>query len=193
MKRLLLIGTLLLSATTAQADLLIEPYLGFGISSGENGASPKTEYSQNSPFIGGRLGYQVIGLMAGLDYTKGMEGDFERKTNGSTSKADVDQQTLGLFVGYNLPIMLRAWVSYYLSSKLEFQSSSAVGDQYKGGGYGVGVGFTGLPLVSLNLEYRMLSFDEYKNASTGNTSSLSGNSEIDYNQLMLSVSIPLTL
>lgn len=192
MKRILFALTLF-TCSVANAGLLVEPFVGFNIASGEDGANPKTEYDQSAPFYGARLGYQVMGLMAGLDYTKGMEAELEEKTGSNTSRADVDQQTMGIFVGYNLPVMLRAWVAYHFSSKLEYQNTAAVGDELKGKGYGLGVGFTPLPLVSLNLEYRMLTFDEYKNASTGTTTALSGVNEIDYNQIMFSVSVPLDL
>lgn len=193
MKRLLIISVLLLSSSAANAGILIEPYVGFGIGSGEDGDTPKTEYDLNSPFIGGRLGYQALGFMAGLDYTKGMESDFESKTSGTTSKVDGDQQTIGAFVGYNLPALLRVWVGYYFSHKIEVQSGSSVGDEFKGGGYGLGVGFTALPLLSINLEYRMHTLDEYKDASTGSTSALNGNNEIDFNQIMISASLPLDI
>lgn len=190
----ILIAFLFLLSTSAYAGLLIEPYLGFSIGSGEDGQNPKTEYSQNTPFYGGRLGYQAFGLMAGLDYSKGLEGDFETKTAGSaTTKADATQQTFGVFVGYNFPIMLRAWVSYNFASKISIESGAEVGDEFKGGGYAFGLGFTALPMLSINLEYRMNTFDEYKTASTGVTSALNGTEEIDYNQILLSVSLPLDI
>lgn len=193
MKRIL-IAFLFLLSTSAYAGLLIEPYLGFSIGSGEDGENPKTEYSQNTPLYGARLGYQVLGFMAGLDYSKGMESEFENKvTGGTTTKPDATQQTFGIFVGYNLPIMLRAWVSYNFASKISIESGADVGDEFKGGGYALGVGFTGLPFVSLNLEYRMNTFDEYKTASTGVTSALNGAGEVDYNQILLSVSLPVDL
>lgn len=184
---------LILSASSAQAGFLIEPYLGYSIGSGENSASVKTEYDQNSPFLGARLGYQTLGLMFGIDYTMGSESDFETKSGTTTFKQDADQSTFGLFVGYNLPVMLRAWAAYYMSTSIEIQSGASIGDEYNGSGYGLGVGFTGLPFVSLNLEYRMMTFDEFKDNSSGLKSTLSGNSEIDYNQVMLSVSLPLDI
>lgn len=191
MKRILL-ASLFLFATTAQAGFLIEPYLGFGISSGEDSDTPKKEYDQTAPFLGARLGYQTFGFMFGLDYTKGMEGSFEEKSSGVTTKADADQSTVGIFVGYNLPVMFRAWGAYYFDTTIEYQSGGDIGDELNGSGYGLGLGFTGLPFVSLNLEYRILTFDEQKNAA-GVTSKFISAEEIDYNQIMLSVSLPLDI
>ena len=188
MKRLL-IASLFLFASSAQAGFLLEPYAGLSFGSGENSATIKTEYDYNAPMLGARAGYQYLGLMFGLDYSMGMD----QKTAGSTVTADVSQSTLGLFVGYNLPVMLRAWAAYYLNTSLEVEAGTSVGDEFNGKGYGLGVGFTGLPFVSLNLEYRMMTFDEYKDKSAGSTATLSGASEIDFNQILLSVSLPLDL
>jgi len=190
MKRLLCALTLFISSQ-AQAGILFEPYAGFSFGSGEDAVAPITKYEQNAPFLGARLGYQILGAMAGLDYTMGMESDIESTTSGVTDKYDADHQSLGVFVGYNLPIMLRGWVSYYLSSKVSFNSGAANGDELKGSGSGFGLGLTPLPLLSMNLEYRMHTFDEAKDGTTGTTTKLSGASAIDYNQIMFSLSLPL--
>ncbi|MBH48855.1 MAG: hypothetical protein CME71_11870 [Halobacteriovorax sp.] len=192
MKRLL-IASLFLFASSAQAGLLVEPYVGINLASGENGASPKTEYDQTAPFLGARLGYQTFGFMFGLDYTKGMEGDFETKFGSTTSTVDSAQSTMGAFIGYNLPVMFRVWGAYYFDTTLEQKSGTGTGDEISGSGLGLGAGFTGLPFVSVNIEYRMMTMDEFKDKATGVTSTLSGTSEIDYNQILLSVSLPLDL
>lgn len=192
MKRILL-ASLFLFATSAQAGFLIEPYVGFGISSGENSNTAKVEYDQTAPFLGARVGYQTLGFMFGLDYTKGMEADFDTKVGSVTSTTDLDQSTFGVFVGYNLPVMLRVWGAYYFDTTLEQQSGAGTGDEISGNGIGLGAGFTGLPFVSLNLEYRMMTLDESKDNSTGTTTKLTGTDEVDYNQIMLSVSLPLNI
>lgn len=186
MKRILLASLILALSTASNAGILIEPYIGYSINSGENGQSPKMEYEMNAPFIGGRLGYQSMGFMFGVDFNKGLESSLTLKVNGTEGDTDAEQQTIGAFVGYNLPALLRIWGGYYFSSKLEFTESNS---EYKGSGFGVGVGYTGLPFVSLNLEYRTHTFDEAE-FSDGSTASLSGASEVDFNQIMLSVSAP---
>lgn len=191
MKKLLLVlcATLMVNA---QAGVLVEPYLGYRLVSGENSNSTKTEYDYNGALIGGRLGYQFLGFMGGLDYSRGLGAyELESKVGSATSKADYTQSSFGLFAGYELPILLRAWVSYWMSNKLEGDSGANSGDEFTGSGYGLGVGFTGLPFVSLNLEYRNMTYDEFMDKSSGVTTALTGDNEIGMSEIILSVSLPL--
>lgn len=191
MKKLLLAGALLFSLT-ANAGFLIEPYVGYSVSSGEDGMSPPTKWEQTAPFFGARLGYQNLGFMGGLDFTHGMEAEIEETSGATTTKTDVDQNTFGAFFGYNFPIMLRVWGAYYFSTVLGVQSGSGLGNDIKGSGYGLGVGYTGLPFVALNLEYRRMTFDEVETL-IGQTVKLTSEEEQDFNQIMLSVSMPFDL
>lgn len=183
----------LFMSLNASAGLLVEPYLGYRFGSGEDSNTPKSEYSYSSPLLGARLGYQFLGLMAGIDYSMGL-GAFELEEKGSTpSKHDFTESSFGLFVGYDFPILLRAWATYYLSNTLKGDSTAVDGDKYKGNGYGLGVGFTGLPFVSLNLELRKFTWDEYFDNSAGTTAKLSGANEVDITEVVFSVSLPLDL
>lgn len=168
---------------TASASLLLEPHLGYNISgSGDQGS---TERDYNGSQYGLRVGYQNLGLMVGLDYTKS-NATMKSTTAGSTSKEDISRNEWGLFAGYNLPILFRAWAAYYFSNNMKFKVS---GTEYKGDTKELGVGFTGLPFLSLNLMYRMVNYDESESGST--TSKL--NPDMDANEIVLGVSVPLTL
>ncbi len=179
---------------TAQASFLIEPHLGYNVSGGQasyNGA--KLDYSGLQ--YGARLGMQYLGLMGGFAYN---HGTFDLKETTIASGASVTgaqkQDDIGLFVGYNAPILLRAWLGYFFSSKMtqtETNGSGTNGDWYKGTVTEIGVGFTPLPLVSLNLVYRMGSFDKTYNAATSAESSLA----TDYKptEIVIGVSLPFTL
>jgi hypothetical protein len=174
--------SLFIFAPHSRAGVLLEPYLGFSIGSGDAGS---TDFSYSTPTIGARAGYQTFGLMFGLDY--GMQSGFNVKTTTSNveTKADYSRNLLGLFVGYELPILLRAWGTYYVSGTLEADNSTReYGDL---SGYSLGVGFTGLPFVSLNAEYRL--FDYGETTLSGATS----NSSLSISEILLSVSLPFNL
>ncbi|EQC43589.1 outer membrane beta-barrel protein [Bacteriovorax sp. Seq25_V] len=179
MKKLLLAVFMTVSAS---AGFLVEPYLGYQLGSGDAGA---TDYTFNTTVIGGRVGYTMLGFMGGLDYSMGAESDLEGETAGVKTKTKFSQNNLGLFAGYELPILLRAWATYYLSTNLEQQEGTNKGKEYSGDGIGFGVGFTGLPFVSLNLEYRMMSYDEFDGKSLTN--------KLEENFVLLGVSLPLDL
>lgn len=177
-----LLMNLFVFSSQSQAGILLEPFLGYAIGSAEDASSPSTDYSYKAPTFGARVGYQQLGLMLGAEYsTASLDMDYEVSGLSGSFTGNTKSQ-LGLFVGYNLPIMFRAWGTYYVSPTFEYSS----GTELSGSGYGLGLGFTGLPLVSLNLEYRSYTYDEA-------TSGSSTGSIADYtiSEILLSVSLPL--
>lgn len=179
----------------AQAAFLIEPHIGYNLSgSGDSTyAGVKEEHDYNSAQYGLRLGGQYLGFMAGLDYTLSSP-EYETKSAGVTYKDKLDTKELGFFVGYNLPILLRVWGAYYFNAKAEDQENSGyqtAGTEYSGSTKELGVGFTALPFLSVNLMYRNPVFDEVK--SGGVTTKLSGDAEFSSHEFVIGVSLPLTL
>jgi len=193
---LFFLGFLVLS--NVNAGVLVEPYLGYSLAgSGDSKFGATTyDHSYSSPTIGARLGYGMLGFMGGIDYSM---QSFDLKSEfGSTEYKDgVSKNQLGLFVGYDFPILLRVWGTYFLSSSVDGGDPTAanrfIDDREEfsgGGGYALGVGFSGLPFVSINLEYRTLEYDKYE--LNGVTAS-NYNEKLNLNEVLLSVSLPLDL
>ncbi len=166
-----------LTAVTANASLLIEPHLGYNIYGNADYQSASIKY--NGAQYGARLGGQYLGLMGGFDYT---HSSFTYKTTGAAD-SDKTRNQFGVFVGYNLPVFVRAWFGYYFSDKLTTTSNSS---WIKGNGTELGLGFTGIPFLSINLQYRMSTYDE---TSTGGA--LTPNAKPK--EFVLGVSAPFTL
>lgn len=163
-------------------SLLIEPHIGYNVSgSGEAGS---TEYEYTGAQYGARLGFQFLGLMTGLDYTKSSPYNFKTKNSGATTK--YDRSELGVFAGYDFPLFLRLWGAYYFSNTAERDPS---GYEMLGNSQEVGVGFKTFPFISLNLIYRMHNYDEAK--TNGVSSSL--NPETKTKEIVVGVSFPITL
>ncbi len=176
--KLILTVAALAFTTNAYADLLLEPYLGFHTG---NWKQSTTEKDLSGPSFGARVGYQTMGFMVGADYMTGLWKDKSNPAN------DVTPADLGLFVGYNFPIMLRAYLTYTpsaLTHSLKFKNSSGSSTYEEGSTMKLGVGFTALPLVSINLEYIMGKYSEVNgvNLTTDRETTLYG----------LTVSAPLT-
>ena len=76
MKKLLLVFLLLAAFPMARAGVNIEPYLGYLIHNSEfkntvtTSLDTTNEYSYNTPILGARLGYGMLGLSLGLDYSQ---------------------------------------------------------------------------------------------------------------------------
>jgi opacity protein-like surface antigen len=192
--------TVLLLSTNSNAGILIEPFLGYGFGSGEHAQSGITtrETEENGMQYGARLGYQFLGIMGGLEYRK-TSGSYKFTGPSSLTSlaaqpdADYSGTEVGAFIGYNLPILMRAYIGYTFSSKWELDGASwrgNTGDELSGSTTTFGVGFTGLPFVSLNLEYRMLSFDKFTDVSNSNLETVVDES---VNEIVLGVSVPFDI
>ncbi len=193
--KLLLVSIFTLSLS--HAGILIEPQLGYIVSGGGeftvSGANYDDSYSGLT--YGARLGYQALGLMAGVSYFATSYETESKCSNCSptSAKTDYDQTSIGAFAGYNFPIMLRAWVGYHFSVKEEATKASSYsnkGDYWKGSATEIGIGFTPLPLVSLNLIYKMFDYDKFKNGVSGVESSPSG---YEPKEIQLAVSVPFNI
>lgn len=173
----------------ANASLLIEPHVGYIVGGTSDFTSSGTNVALkwNGPDYGARLGGQWLGFQAGLDYSHSTF-DLELAALGTTVKTAQKRDMLGAFVGYKFPILLRAWATYFFSGKTtatETTTSSNSGDFTKGKGMELGVGFTGLPIVNLNLSYRTSTQDKDETGAM--------NPEIKTKEFLLSVSAPFTL
>lgn len=173
-----LILGLLLTVNTASAALLIEPHLGFNLASSGDGES------YNGGQFGMRLGYQQLGLMGGLDFTR---SSFSKDVtiNSVTKNSDHERNEWGVFVGYNFPILIRAWGAYYFSNTTKNTTSNT---ESTGNTKELGLGFTALPFLSVNLMYRMIDLNEFKNAA-GTKSDISDSNQ----EFVVGISLPLTL
>lgn len=164
----------------AHADLLLEPYIGYawGKARATNTAGDEISNKDTGVTYGGRVGWERLGLMLGVDYQSG------QWTRDTSTKLDVTPSDLGVFVGYNFPILLRAYGEYVFSAQ-EKVSNANGSNTFKGSGIKLGVGYTALPLLAIGLEYKSNVYDKDNNAVTPP----SAKEEI----YALTVSLPLTL
>jgi hypothetical protein len=167
---------------SAQAALLIEPAAGFNIGSKFAFEDGSDYTGGNGLSYGGRLGYQNFGLQLGLDYLKSSidmsDDDLDK---------NVEMSEWGAFAGFKFPILLRVYAGYIFSATGTTKSAGADIDLDKGSGYKAGIGFTGLPFVNINLEYRAGSFSEWKSGGVTNEKA------VDYSSIMLGLSLPFAI
>ncbi|MBP9674868.1 MAG: hypothetical protein KBD63_07195 [Bacteriovoracaceae bacterium] len=184
MKKIILC-LLLTSSLSHAVGILLDPSLGYLLGN-------TNELNADRSYNGINLGIKAAAtfeftpkffVFGGLD---GTYGSTNREAGGGFSEASYDEKNFGLVVGLMTPFMLRGWATYIFSSDFE----DAVGNSYKGNGFRLGVGFTGLPIVSLNLEYQRLNYDEKQFGATKTRSALSGSNQLDTSAVVFSVSIP---
>jgi hypothetical protein len=164
------------------AGVLIEPVVGYNLGTSFD-VENSDEYTGGTGLAyGARLGYQQLGLQLGLDYLNSSvdmnDDDFDK---------NVDMSEWAAFVGFEFPILFRVYAGYIFSASGTTELGGADIELNKGSGTKVGVGFTGLPFVDLNIEYRTGSFKEY---DSGNTTF---DDKTSYKSIMLSASLPFNL
>lgn len=172
--------------TPAKAGLLIEPVLGYNFGGFEADTDPKIEEDFSGAAFGGRIGYQNLGFQLGLDYLKS-----SLDVDDNDYKSDLSTSEWALFAGFEFPILLRVYAGYIFSAngEVEYDTGSGTDDlEFKDGtGMKLGVGFTGLPFVDINFEYRKGTFSEYK------VGSVKDDVDTDYSSFMVGVSLPFVL
>jgi hypothetical protein len=154
----------------AHAGFMIEPFLGY-----EMGTAKGTSSSHDLKGLsyGARLGYSVTMFSFGAEYGG---GKLELDTNPTDHLANTD---LGAFVAVDFPVMIRAFATYMLKAEAKEDD----GTKLTGKGFRIGVGYTGFPFISINLEHISKTYDE------ADGHALSADFKTDTN--MLSVSVPL--
>ncbi len=184
MKLLVLALSLLVGfASTANAGIFVEPYLGYGLGSYKFDTTGGDKGKITGPVLGGRIGGEMAMLFIGGDYSMSLSN--KMKSDAGGTDPDVTSSQLFGVIGANLPI-IRLWAGYGLMNELK--EDTVVGDiTYSGGSHiKVGVGLKVIPMLSLNAEYIM---SDYKKAELG---PLTGDPELKVNTVLLSASVPFS-
>lgn len=163
------------AAQTASAGVHLEPYVGYAKGSWEQGAAG-ADYT--GVVYGGRLGYTMLGLAGGVEYMGGNLSD------DAVISSDITPADLGLWVGYTFPILIRAYATYFFEAKSSFKNVTGT-SKVEGTGMKLGVGFTFLPFLSVNLEYLTNEFDENQNGAL--------TTKINSKATMVTLSVPLDI
>jgi hypothetical protein len=145
----------------AKAGLLIEPLIGYSFNTKLKLDEPgETENKGSGTSYGGRLGYQNLGFSLGLDYLKSSIG-----LDDKAYKSDVSMSEWAAFVGFRFPILIKVYAAYIFSATGETDYLDGTTQKLsfsEGAGTKFGVGFTGIPFIDINLEYRSGTFGEYR-------------------------------
>lgn len=184
----LVLGLSLLFSVHSYSAVLIEPVLGYNLGSKTSFKSfdnvSGEDYTGGSGVgYGGRLGYQNFGFQLGLDYLASSidMDDKDFKNNLSTSE-------WAAFVGFRFPVLLRVYAGYIFAASGETKDGDGEKVEFSGGsGFKAGLGWTLLPLLDLNLEYRKTAYEDYKWGGS------KLNQEVDMSSWFLSISVPLTI
>lgn len=166
----------------ARAELLIEPLVGWSFAEGLDIEDSGDFKSGDGPSIGGRIGYQKLGFQLGLDY---LHSSIDMSSNQFDE--DVKSNQWAGFVGFKFPILFRVYAGYIFSADGDSELNGRTLELKDGTGGKFGLGFTILPFLDINLEYRKGAYDKFE------LGSVSSSKDVDFEALMLGVSLPFTI
>jgi hypothetical protein len=175
--------TLILSP--AQAAILVEPLIGHNFATQVDGPGGGHYPRGNGLGYGGRIGYQKLGFSVAADY---LHSDINMHNSDFDDKLRTNEYAA--VVGLRLPILLKLYAGYILNasgiSSYSMNGASSQSAKFDSGhGYKLGAGWTLFPLVDINLEYRNLTFDNWKLGGVKN------NRNVTMGAWMVSVSVPI--
>lgn len=178
---LLAVAGMFFISATASAGILLDPYVGFGAGKGKFTSPAASEFDLGGTEIGARVAYSIPLFFFGADYV--MVSGKTKVSSGAGVDSDLSANALYLMVGAHIPL-LRGYLGYSVMGSSTIKSSGTE-TTYTGSSMKVGVGFTGLPFIALNLEYYRDTFNKFKNATTDGTADGTSDS------YFLTVSLPL--
>ncbi len=167
---------------SAQASLLLEPYLGY-VTGGQIKSAPLDAKYTGTEY-GARVGYSIMNFAVGGEYLAKTLTDDSSPSSNTYTGGD-----LGIFAAFKFPILVRAFATYVPSPELKSSNSLGSSTFKSGNILKLGVGFTALPFININLEY--ISGTYSKINTNGIEANLQNN--LTTTAYALSVSAPFTL
>ena len=148
---------LLVCSSVAFAGFHLEPYAAFA-ASGEWDNGLRTDKISMTNF-GTKLGYQSsFGLQVGGDIQLG-SGTFKTASAGQQD-LKAASAAFGAYLGYQTFFGLRGYAHYLFSSAVALDDS--INSALVGNGIKLGVGYSIIPWLALNLEYHSMQYGKSK-------------------------------
>lgn len=148
MKKLIMICSLVLVSTVANAGGFIEPYVGIqkGTATDANG----TDFDSKGTALGLRLGYQMVIPWVALDVR------MNKGTIETAPEQDYSGTDIGITAGASVPF-LRPMIGYVPAAKQKFEASGS-SFEFEGSALKLGLGIKILPLIDINIDQTSYTF-----------------------------------
>lgn len=179
-----------------QGGLFIEPMLTY--EKGEADVDLPSPFGSSHSTIdgfglGARLGFHVLeSVFIGLD---GRYSKPDYKNSDTDINSEASAFNYGPVVGIQMPTPLgiRVWAGYIAGGQMDVDKDQGVDFKFKdASGYRVGGGIK-LAMVSLNLEYQQITYNETELSDAGIFSGSTSNVDQINNSYIFSVSCPISL
>ena len=196
MQKVLLPFFLLTLSINSSARIYLEPLVGSNLSGNQKftNLGEKISYNHAGFFFGGKLGYAITpGFIIGGDYRSGkFKPTLKGTAAGFPTKPEYDTTSIGAFISANIVPLFNVFAAYYFKNEQQRTNDNS-SELYSGNRTSLGVGFTGLPFVSINLEYSIFEFDSHKEGGVVRKLPFLGLSTLKGSELLLSISAPINI
>ncbi|MCY4524308.1 MAG: hypothetical protein OXB84_06180 [Halobacteriovoraceae bacterium] len=178
---------LVASFNASAAGLWIEPM--FGVSVGGNGNVGGSEVDRSGHRYGGRVGIKhlIPNMVLGLDYRM---GKVKHEVDAGSTLKELNAKHMGTFLSYTGVPLLHFWGTWFFDYKDEIADGLLKGSYFKGSGWNLGMGYSLLPFLNLNVEYSKSKHDEWEFANGSVVPLLE---EIEATEFIVGISIPISL
>ncbi|MDA8792392.1 hypothetical protein N9N67_04055 [Bacteriovoracaceae bacterium] len=158
----------ILLINSSYSNIYLEPYAGIFVNGRIEGDTPSEiedlgsavegdsegVFKMTGNFLGARAGLAFGPIALGADVLTSSSLSIDGWSSGSLSES-------GVFLAYEFPVLLRVYYTYIVSSTLESVDEESVQTFSQGSGSKLGLGVTILPLVSINIELKNVTYSEY--------------------------------
>ena len=169
-KMILGLVSIILFGASAQAGIILDPYLGYAVSGSTSSGSTVTGND-----MGVRVGFNNLGFGLGLDAT--LAGSYKYENSGVSNS--MTPAHMGVFVSYAFPVLVRAYGTYFVNSKVSDSTTTVTGNGTK-----IGVQFTGLPFIAVGVEMYTMNYTDLE------ISGIKGSASGSETQTRLAISAP---
>ena len=205
MKKIILLSSAMMAfsglsfaQSSNEGGLFVEPMLTWERGRGDvNFPSPKSSAETQADGFGlgarfGGHGYNTVFLAVDGRYSMPTFKDNQLNQN-----ADAKAWNIGPVVGMQMPTPfgLRVWGGWIMAGGMDVDKSQNVKEEFtSGNGYRIGAGVK-LSVVSVNIEYQSIKYDETKLSEIGpfNVNETFSNVNLKNDSMILSVSFPLAI
>lgn len=199
-KTILLLTAFLGFSATAQAYILIEPFVGYqmGTATTKTTSGAETELTSSSPAAGLRLGYVFpFRAFITVDGHYAFSGKVKPKDTATSTQEYNATETSGyVTLGYETLFRVRMWGSVGISDSLQLKDPDSIlaNDRTYSGGvpFKAGLGYHLTQTIAINLEYLMHDYKKVKSTAYDNVNLPQANLEsVKADSFLLTFSAPI--
>ena len=169
-QKIVLSFSLTMVSFDSTAGTYLEPFIGVRFLGSEEFTSSgnKESFDRSGIYYGAKLRFDISKKFSlGGDFHLGKVKTEVQLASSGFANATYDTMALGYFISYRLKTFFNVWGTYYLKNEQTSTNASApmgIGTIFSGSKYALGINYTKIKFIIINLEYSIFKFDTVESA-----------------------------